>query len=169
MTVRMIRVGTPAGAPRRRTAGLPGIAMRCVTAACFTLAAQCCLAACSITATPVVFGAYNVYSVTANDGGIGTLRVRCTGGSRGTVTLSTGQSGSYAARVMNSGTNLLGYNLYISAARTSIWGDGLTGGTASMPVARNATTRFSIYGRIPAGQDAAAGNYLDGIVATVTF
>jgi len=130
-------------------------------------------AACTITSTSVAFGAYNVFSAPAapNDTGVGTLRIDCRGGGAATnfpVALSTGQGGSYATRVMNSGANLLNYNLYTSIARSTVWGDG-TGGSVAPTVRRNRTTTLSVYGRIPGGQDAAVGNYADTIIATVTF
>lgn len=43
------------------------------------------------------------------------------------VTLSTGISGTYAARTMVSGPNTLTYNMYVDTARTQIWGDGSPG------------------------------------------
>jgi spore coat protein U-like protein len=143
-----------------------------MAAAWLALTSQASLAAvnCTIAATPVGFGSYNVFAASPNDNGIGTLTIVCSGGGAGNypVTLSTGQSGSYASRVMKSGANPLNYNLYTSAARSTIWGDG-TGVSSSMTAARNATTNLSVYGRIPAAQDATVGTYADSITATVTF
>jgi spore coat protein U-like protein len=127
-------------------------------------------AACTITATGVNFGPYNVFSTVNNDNGVGTLTIVCGGGAGNNypVSLSTGQSLSYANRVMNSGANLLNYNLYTTIGRNTIWGDG-TGGSGVITVLKNATTNLSVYGRIPWGQDAAVGNYSENITATVTF
>lgn len=67
----------------------------------------------------------------------------------------------------------MSYNLYTSAARSVIWGNG-TGGTQlvsdnvtlfSGSLIRNYTT----YGRIPVGQDRAAGSYADSIIVTVEY
>jgi spore coat protein U-like protein len=131
---------------------------------------QASLADCNISATPVAFGSYDVFAVFPNDNGFGTLTVVCGGGAGNNypVTLSMGQSGSYTSRVMTSGANLLNYNLYTDPARTSIWGDG-SGGSSFMTVRKNDTTNLSVYGRIPAMQDAAVGTYTDSIIATVTF
>jgi len=127
---------------------------------------------CTIAATAVTFGRYDVFSLpaTPNDSGVGSLEIRCIGGGDTTfpVTLSTGRSNNYASRVMSSGANLLTYNLYTSAARTVVWGDG-TGGSSAVAAARNSTTRLNVFGRIPGGQDAAVGNYSDFITATVIF
>lgn len=119
---------------------------------------------------PVSFGAYDVFAATANNNGVGSLTIHCSGGGKANfvVSLSTGQSNSYASRVMKSGGTSLNYNLYTTSGRTVIWGDG-TGGSSTRTVPRNSTTTLSIFGRIPAGQDVAVGTYLDSISATVEF
>lgn len=118
----------------------------------------------------VSFGSYNVFSPLPNNNGIGSLVIQCKGGGGPTfsVTLSAGTSNSYATRVMMNGANTLNYNLYTSTARSVIWGDG-TGGSSIIAVGRNSTTTLSIFGQIPAGQDAAVGIYTDSIITTITF
>jgi spore coat protein U-like protein len=69
---------------------------------------------------------------------------------------------------MKSGGNILNYNLYTSAARIVVWGDG-SGGSSTMSVNRNNTTTLSVFGQIPAGQDAAVGAYTDNITTTISF
>jgi spore coat protein U-like protein len=96
---------------------------------------------------------------------------------RYTVTLSTGSGGAYTPRRLRAGTALLGYNLWSDPARSSIWGNGnagtviVTGLLKVGPGVGNGvrTAVHPIYGRIPALQDAAEGNYLDSIVATLTY
>ncbi|MFA7279349.1 MAG: spore coat U domain-containing protein [Sterolibacterium sp.] len=137
-------------------------------AALFAVLAQpACAASCTISTTPVSFGIYDVFAMNPNNNGIGSLTLVCSTDA-GNVALSTGQSNTYAARVMRSGANPLTYNLYTSAARTRVWGDG-SGGSRVMRAAEKATTIFSIYGQIPAGQDAAVGTYTDNITVTITF
>lgn len=116
----------------------------------------------------VNFGAYNVFSTVA-DNSVGSLRIRCRGGGGSfAVTLSTGWSNSYTSRIMRSGANQLNYNLYTDSARTVVWGNG-SGSSSFQAVTGNSTTTLTVYGQIPAGQDAAVGNYTDTIIATVTF
>lgn len=135
---------------------------------------------CAASATGPVFGVYNPLSATptyANS----TVQVTCTLLSGGATTVnlvssySTGASGSYALRSMLSGANTLSYNLFYDAAYTQIRGNGTggsqTGGatlnlTAATPTQ---TASATIYGRIPAGQDVAAGSYADTIVVTITY
>jgi len=125
---------------------------------------------CSINVQGVAFGSYNPFNTAASND-VGTVVASCSG--RGTlrVSLSTGQSGSYTMRYMVSATtsDQLDYNLYMNASRTRIFGDG-TGGTRTVSRRyRNQTVDISIYGQIPALQNVASGNYLDSIVATITF
>ena len=80
--------------------------------------------------------------------------------------LSTG-SGTYAARAMTSGSHQLLYNLYLDASYVTIWGDG-TAGTGTLQDSTNKNT-YTIYGRIPALQNAWVGSYSDTIVVTITY
>ena len=138
---------------------------------------------CSVAATGVSFGAYDISLATPDDS-TGDVTVTCTyvppGGATGVniqASLSTGVSGSYSPRQMAFGPARLNYNLYRDAARTSIWGNGLSGtGIAADsftvgPGVGNGTriAQFPVYGRVPALQPVAMGGYSDTIVVTVTF
>jgi spore coat protein U-like protein len=137
---------------------------------------------CTVSAVGVNFGTYEPF-VTAPDDSVGEITVTCSHLSgpatdvRYTVTLSTGGSGSYSSRRLRSGPNLLGYNLSSDVARTGIWGNGSAGTviiTGSLKVGpgvgnKARTAVHPIYGRMPALQDAAEGDYLDSIVATLTY
>ncbi len=137
---------------------------------------------CSVSTTGVAFGTYDPTVATPNDS-TGDLRVVCShttgGGNRVnyTVALSAGSSGSYVQRLLHAGTATLAYNLFDSATRTRVWGDG-TGGTGLIggaltvgPGVGNRVREEShpIYGRIPAQQSPATGQYTDTIVVTLTF
>lgn len=131
----------------------------------------CAAPSCSFnSASGVNFGAYDVFAAAPNNNGVASLTIHCQNGGGPTfvVTLSAGQSNSYLARTMKSGGNMLNYNLFTSAARSIVWGDG-SGGSDTVRVGRNADTMLSVFGQIPAGQDAAAGTYADNIVVTVNF
>jgi spore coat protein U-like protein len=117
----------------------------------------------------VSFGAYNVFSTTPNVAGVGNLRINCHGGGHESVVkLSSGQSHGYISRVMRSGHDVLNYNLYTSAARDVVWGDG-TGGSRVMSGPKNQNINLDIFGNIPEGQDPAVGTYSDIIVISVEF
>ncbi len=133
------------------------------------------LCSCTTSASGVAFGSYDPFSASPSTSS-GSVTVDCTlsvalAGSYD-IALSTGASGSYASRQMAKGASRLNYNLYTSPALTQIWGDN-TGGTTSVNKGFAALLFFSqstsIYARIPAGQNVAAGPYSDTIVVTVTY
>ena len=71
---------------------------------------------------------------------------------------------------MVSGAEKLNYNLYLDAARTSTWGDATA--ATSWFMESNATGKpvtLTVFGRIPPGQDVAAGIYTDTIIVTIQF
>jgi spore coat protein U-like protein len=127
-------------------------------------------AVCTVSATPVDFGTLNPFGAAVTSSG--TITVACTGGGNGqtyTIGLSTGGSGTYATRQMNSGTNSLSYNLYTSSALSSIWGDG-TGGSATVTgTGLKSTSDFAVYGKIPMPQGVTPSSYSDTIMVTVTY
>jgi len=119
--------------------------------------------------TSVNFGTYDVFSTRSNNNGIGSVTIDCQGGGPNLlVTLSSGQSNSYVSRIMRSNRNSLSYNLYTSAARNIIWGDG-TGGSSTMMANKNSTTTLNVFGQIAAGQDVAVGTYTDIITTIIIF
>lgn len=125
--------------------------------------------ACTITSsTGVSFGVYNVYAAAPLDSA-GTITYSCTLSISVTIDIGTG-SGTYASRTMRAGTSTLAYNLYTNAARTTVWGDGTSGTGHHGPVlGLIGSTTVSIYGRVPAGQDVAAGSYTDTVVVTLNY
>jgi spore coat protein U-like protein len=63
--------------------------------------------------------------------------------------------------------------LYTTAAYSNVWGDGsgsttLVNGGALLSIGTNETD-YTVYGRIPAGQDSAAGIFMDTIVVTLNY
>lgn len=132
---------------------------------------------CSVGTTAVAFGNYNPTSGTAKTAN-GNVAVTCTALVLFTVSyvisLSKGASTTYTPRFMNLLGVHLNYNLYTTAAFTSIWGDA-TGGTATIsdgytaivigPVTRN----YTVFGQVPALQTVGVGTYTDSITVTVTY
>lgn len=130
-------------------------------------------ASCTISALPLTFPNYDTSSLVDTDG-TGTVSVTCTNGSAVVVTLDQGAApagGSTAAapmRQMVDGANVLGYDLYSDAGRTTAWGD--TAGTGMARTGTGAADALTVYGRIPAMQPGVvAGLYGDTVVATVTY
>jgi spore coat protein U-like protein len=128
------------------------------------------LKACVVSANPLSFGSYDPTATTPLDATT-TLSVLCTVGSSFTVGLNagTGTGSTVAARKMTNGANTLGYALYQEAARANNWGN--TPGTDTPPAttAPVLATSLTVYGRIPAGQNVAAGGYTDTVTVTVNY
>ena len=136
-------------------------------------------AVCTVTALPVAFGIYNPLSVPPNLS-TGSVTVICLPvlvpvGESYTVGLSTGGSSSFAARRLVAGANMLQYQLYADAPRSTVWGDGSVGsstvaGSFSLSVLMPVSATHIVYARMPAHQSsAAAGAYSDTIMVTVTY
>jgi spore coat protein U-like protein len=122
-------------------------------------------AGCSVGTVGLNFGNYDVFSTLDNDI-TGTINVTCQISTSYSISLSSG-TGTYASRTMMSAGNLLSYNLYLDPTRLTIWGDGSAGtGTVS---STGITGSSTVYGRIPARQNAAVGIYADVVIVTVTF
>lgn len=140
-----------------------------IPAVLFLLLPAAARAQCAVTAAPVSFGTYLPFSPTAADA-TGSVRVACTNFT-GSYTIALGSGGgTISARRMVSGSIALLYQLYTTAARTTIWGNG-TGGSVIVSggcfFICNQT--YSVYGRIPARQSARPGTYTDTITVIVTF
>jgi len=128
-------------------------------------------ASCTVTATNLAFGTYSAGSPTALTG-TSTVNVYCTSGTPYTVALNVGSGGgTFAARDMANGTNLLAYNLYTSAAHTAIWGDGTTSTSTVAGTGAGVLTSSpnTVYGNIPISQDLPPGTYTSTITVTVNY
>jgi spore coat protein U-like protein len=129
-------------------------------------------AACTIRIeTTVVFGNYNVFTATPLDS-TGRISYRCANSYTVPIriTITRGNSPTYTPRQMQQGANILQYNLFLDAGRLSIWGDG-TGGTSYYSYTPPSGTRIYlwVYGRVPALQDAAVGNYTDRVTVVINY
>lgn len=104
-----------------------------------------------MSANPLSFGAYQPGqgSMSAST----TLAVRCTKGARFSLALDAGTGGTVARRMMSMGASRLQYNLYTTAAHTTVWGDGtLSSATVSgigHGLTRGGTVTQTVYGQVP--------------------
>ena len=126
---------------------------------------------CTISTSALAFGSVNTISG-ANVDGAGGLSITCTNGTAWSAGagLGGGTGASFANRRMTAGANLLNYNLYTSAARTTVWGDG-SGGTGLLAgTGSGAVQAVTVYGRVSSGQTSVpAGSYADTVAVTVTY
>ncbi len=131
--------------------------------------------ACSVSANPLSFGTYQPGqgSMSAST----TLAVSCTKGAPFSVALNAGTGGgTVTQRLMSFGASKLQYNLYTSAAHTTVWGDGTQSTATVSAVGRGlmsgAAITQTVYGQLPdspANVDLAPGLYTDTITVTVTY
>jgi spore coat protein U-like protein len=139
---------------------------RWIFACLLTVAAPCAHpAGCSVSTAGLNFGNYDVFS-TLDDDITSTINVSCQSSTSYSISLSSG-SGTYSSRTLVSAGNLLSYNLYLDPTRLTIWGDGSAAtGTVS---ATGITGSYTVYGRVPAQQNAVVGIYADIVTVTVAF
>jgi len=141
----------------------------------FTVSASV-VASCSISAVNMAFGNYDpttTHATTPLDTN-GSVTITCTKGATTYIDLNPGANSPNAVgttRAMAAaGSNYLSYELYQDNTHSTVWGVGNPGNAFVPPVAPNKNARsFTIYGRIPAGQDSAVGSYTDTVTATVNF
>ena len=127
------------------------------------------LANCGVSASPLAFGTYSPAASSATNATT-TLAVTCTNGTTYTVSLSAGSGtgATIATRKLTSGSNTLNYSLYSNAAATTVWGD--TVGTNTVAgTGSGAAQNLTVYGSIPASQNAFAGSYTDTVNVTLTY
>jgi spore coat protein U-like protein len=132
------------------------------------------VAACNVSTSDALnFGSsINNLSGAAVDGA-GALHIQCTTGSTPSVALDQGQNDASGtatapARRMKANTSdYLAYELYSDENRTTVWGAD----AASLSITPDGSNQtIDVYGRITAGQNAAAvGSYSDSVAVTVTF
>jgi len=123
--------------------------------------------ACGVSTSGVAFGSYDPFA-NADAYGAGNIAVLCDAGIAYSIALSPG-SGTFSARGLTNGVEVLHYNLYTDASLHAVWGDG-AGATATVGGSGSGSSaNIPVYGRIPARQNARVGAYSDNIVVTVTF
>ena len=126
---------------------------------------------CTITTNPIAFGNYDPIGTEATTDldNTGSVVVTCTRGAGVSIDLGLGDNASGAQRRMKNGVaNFLNYELYKDNGRTSVWGTAANG-LAIAPAPSIAARTYTVYGRVPAGQDIPAGAYTDKVVATINY
>jgi len=127
---------------------------------------------CLVSAAPLAFADYDA-SGTVD--GSANLSVRCSTGTDYTIKLGGGVNGTVAQRLLSDGTNELEYNLFTSAARTTVWGETVGTNTVADTGRGMSSTKantHTVYGTIAnsdANQDAPTGVYTDTVAVTVEY
>lgn len=125
---------------------------------------------CTISTGAVAFGAYDpvVANASADLDGTGSVTIACTKGATTSVELDLGANASGSTRQLEASSNYLTYQLYQDSGRTTVWGTGTDKNDTGVAPSK-AARAFTVYGRVPAGQDVPAESYSDTVVATVNF
>ena len=138
------------------------------TASSFTVQATV-TASCTVAVSNMDFGNIDAAIVAPVDQ-TASISITCTNDSAYTVGLDHGVHAVDAGptgRRMDNGGNLLAYGLYQDASRSLAWGFGT--GTVAAGVGTGGNQALTVFGRIPAGQQAVAGTYSDRVVVVVTY
>ena len=133
---------------------------------------------CTVSAITLAFGAYDTLTALPGTSSITLVCTRTNAATQTipyTIRLSSGP-GSYAARQMTIAGDTLVYNLYTTAANTTVWGDGTAGTgvvTGSLtipgnPSPKSASKIETVYGLINAPQNVTPGAYSTASNLTVT-
>jgi spore coat protein U-like protein len=141
--------------------------------------ATCAGLGCSCTAGPntaVAFGNYNPISATPVTA-TGVVSVTCSAlvlfTASYVISMNAGNSGTLPNRHMLLSSTQLNYNLYTTAADTTVWGNGTAGtGTVSdsyTAIGLSETRDYTVYGLLPALQTVGVGTYTDTVTVTVTY
>jgi spore coat protein U-like protein len=122
-----------------------------------------------LTASALAFGTYDPLASAPLDSS-SQLQYKCPGNQPLRISIDAGQSGTFSARELRSGSERLLYQVYLDAQRQIVWGDG-TGGSSVGPLVTSAGTSGStiawLFARIFARQDAAVGAYADTLHVTL--
>ena len=157
---------------------ISGTASAATATTTFTVSATL-LKVCTVGATNINFGNYTPGggALTGNS----TISVKCTRTTPYTVALNAGTTagGTFGQRLMAYGAETLQYNLYTSAAFTTVFGDGTgtTGTGAGTGAGLGAAAQtYTAYGQLldnavnqNAAPNAAATSYADTITVTVAY
>ncbi len=125
------------------------------------------------TTSPVAFGSYDPLVTHASDGAdldaAGSVTVACTKDYIPTIGLGLGLDPSGSTRRMKVGSEYLNYELYQNSERSTVWGNA--SGSWFTPGSAPGTggTAYTVYGRVPKGQNVAVGSFTDTVVATVNY
>ena len=177
MTIRQILVSATAAV----ALALPAVQLFAASSAGVGLSVTASVTAkCSVSSTSVVaFGPYDPVVTNASGGadldGTGSVGIKCTPGNGTSISLDSGANASGNQRRMQgpagSSSAFLNYDLYSDSGRTTAWGNGSNGASSfAISAASNAAERtFTVYGRIPKGQDVNVGSFTDTVQATVNF
>lgn len=128
---------------------------------------------CTVTVSPLNFGS-NAGLLNSDVDATTTLGVQCSRTTPYNVGLDAGQNsgGDINARRMVLGGSAVGYQLYMDAARSIVWGNTIGTDTAhdvGAGMGSGNIQTLTVYGTVPSQPTPPAGTYEDTVVVTVTY
>ena len=143
---------------------------RFITLFCFPFTAVA--VQCDVSTTFFSFPAYDVLSISPTDA-TAQITVQCDQGLPFQVKMNAGlyAAGNFNSRTMQSAQtpSRLLYNLYLDPSYSQVWGDGSGFSLYYQGISGPIPLKLPVFGRIPAAQNVAAGQYHDSIVITVEW
>ena len=167
---------------RQNTAGSLAIAILALvtvpshaasTSTTFTVSATVADSCQNLSAGNIGFSTYDPVSGSASTNS-STISVKCTNATSYAVKLNAGVNGTISQRKMKDtgSTNTLNYNLYSDSSHTTLWGDDITGSSVSQ-TGNGGSQNMTVYGKIPADENAATNSgsdtYRDTLTVTVEY
>jgi spore coat protein U-like protein len=147
------------------------VVTKIILAAIFLFPAQTA-SCCVVTVTLASFGNYDMFEFTPSDTVV-EIRITCAPGVPYNIKLDSGLNSTenYHPRRMRAseGNATLNYNLYMDAARTKVWGDGIVNTFKWSGIGKGGAEVIRIYGRVQARQNIPAGIYNDSVIVTVEW
>jgi spore coat protein U-like protein len=147
-------------------------------------AGQAHAGSCTVSSTGLAFGTYQPLTfagklVSRDADSMATVSLVCqniqTGGAYtvalGPSVVGSGNRVSTRYLANTSGGDFMAFNVYTDANRTTVWGDGATGGLMSGSIPTGDSNQSKpVYGRIPAGQNTLkAGSFSGSLTMTLTY
>lgn len=123
-------------------------------------------ASCTLTGATLAFGTYTATASGPTESNAD-ISYNCTPGMNITLSLDGGGGGDVQNRAMAGPAGAsLPYQLYKDDSGAAVWGVGATDGL-TVPDTPGGQQSVTVYGQIPAGQQAAAGAYADTVLITL--
>ncbi|PXX42094.1 Csu type fimbrial protein [Undibacterium pigrum] len=120
---------------------------------------------CTVNGSAVSFGNYEIAAVEQ----AGNIGVNCSQGTTYVLSLGGGSGANAGMRQMSGPANAaLSYALYQDQSRSKLWGSA-SDNHAITGTGNGNMQNLPVYGRIPAGQVVAPGNYNEVVSITLTY
>jgi spore coat protein U-like protein len=121
---------------------------------------------CTLSVNDLNFGTYSIPAAHDLDASAG-ISVNCTQSVPYTIDADGGlhsSSAGYRSLADAGDSSHINYNLYANAGYSQVWGTTMTGGAV---ISRTGNYSYTVYGRIPAGQNPGTGGVFRDIVTVV--